>query len=91
MDREKPGEAIPYYREALSQKPDTPELLNNLAWILAAYPDPSLRKWLEAVEFGERACKLTEYETPMLVGTLAAAYAEAGRFTGSSRNRHQGI
>jgi hypothetical protein len=28
----------------------------------------------------ERACKVTDYEEPLLVGTLAAAYAEAGRF-----------
>jgi hypothetical protein len=28
----------------------------------------------------ERACELTQYKTPILVGTLAAAYAEAGRF-----------
>ena len=28
----------------------------------------------------ERACKLTEYKQPIMVGTLAAAYAEAGRF-----------
>ncbi|HZQ47254.1 MAG TPA: tetratricopeptide repeat protein, partial [Verrucomicrobiae bacterium] len=76
----KAKEAIPYYREALRQRPDMPEMLNNMAWILAANPDPSLRNGPEAVEFGERACKLTHYEKPFLIGTLAAAYAEAGRF-----------
>ena len=73
-------EAIPYYRETLRENPDLPDLLNNMAWILAANPDASLRNGPEAVEFGERACKLTEYKQPFFIGTLAAAYAEAGRF-----------
>ncbi len=79
-DQGKTGEAVPYYREALRQQPDLPILLNNVAWILAANPDPSVRNGPEAVEYAERACKLTHYETPFYIGTLAAAYAEAGRF-----------
>jgi hypothetical protein len=30
---------------------------------------------------GERACGLAEYRRTILLGTLAAAYAEAGRFS----------
>ena len=33
-----------------------------------------------AVACAKRACELTRHEVPILVGTLAAAYAEAGRF-----------
>ena len=55
-------------------------MLNNLAWILAASADPQVRNGPEAVLLAERACKLTDYKKPLLVGTLAAAYAEAGRF-----------
>jgi tetratricopeptide (TPR) repeat protein len=32
------------------------------------------------VALGERACELTHYEKTIYIGTLAAAYAEAGRF-----------
>jgi protein O-mannosyl-transferase len=32
------------------------------------------------VELAERACQLTEWKAPFLMGTLAAAYAQAGRF-----------
>ena len=32
------------------------------------------------MRLAERACELTKYQTTLLVGTLAAAYAEAGRF-----------
>ena len=73
-------EAIQHYRAALKEVPDFPEALNNLAWILAANPDAQVRNGKEAVELAERACKLTEYKQAMMVGTLAAAYAEAGRF-----------
>ena len=54
--------------------------MNNLAWILAANPDATLRNGAEAVALAERACKLTDYKEGVFVGTLAAAYAEAGRF-----------
>ena len=73
-------QAAGHYREALKATPDFPEALNNLAWILAANPDPALRNGREAVELAEKACRLTENRQAIMVGTLAAAYAEAGRF-----------
>jgi tetratricopeptide (TPR) repeat protein len=76
----KTKEAVRHYREALKTLPDFPEALNNLAWILAANPDPKVRNGREAIELAERACQLTENKQPIMVGTLAAAYAEAGRF-----------
>jgi tetratricopeptide (TPR) repeat protein len=72
--------AVECFRKALQAQPDWPESLNNLAWILAANPDATLRNGPEAVALAERACKLTGYKEALLVGTLAAAYAEAGRF-----------
>jgi Tfp pilus assembly protein PilF len=73
-------DAVEHYQEALKLQPNLPDALNNLAWILAANPDPEVRDGKKAVELAERACKLTDYKRPLLVGTLAAAYAEAGRF-----------
>ena len=72
--------AMECFRKALKAQPDWPETLNNLAWILASNPDSTQRNGAEAVTLAERACKLTDYKEPLLVGTLAAAYAEAGRF-----------
>jgi tetratricopeptide (TPR) repeat protein len=34
----------------------------------------------EAVRLAERACKVTAYREPMLLGTLAFTYGQAGRF-----------
>jgi tetratricopeptide (TPR) repeat protein len=79
-------EAVAEYNEVLRDEPE--ELLNlnnlaclnNLAWLLATAPDASVRNGTEAVRLAEKACRLTNYERPVLMGTLAAAYAEAGRF-----------
>jgi len=54
--------------------------LNNLAWVLATCPDAGLRNGPEAVRLAGHACELTHYGRPLFIGTLAAAYAEAGRF-----------
>jgi hypothetical protein len=54
--------------------------LNNLAWLLASCPDAAFRNGLEAVRLATRACELTGYARPLLIGTLAAAQAEAGDF-----------
>jgi tetratricopeptide (TPR) repeat protein len=72
--------AVGHYLEALRLKPDAPEVLNNLAWLLATCPDAPVRDGAQAVKYAERACKLTHYKQTIMVGTLAAAYAEAGRF-----------
>jgi len=73
-------EAIVQYREALQLNPDHVGALNNLAWALATSPDAALRNGAEAVRLAEHACQLTQDQEPVLTGTLAAAYAEAGRF-----------
>lgn len=78
--RKETQKAIEYYQKTLQAQPDLIEGLNNLAWLLAANHDPALRNGTEAVTLAERACKLSEYKTPVLIGTLAAAYAEAGRY-----------
>jgi Tfp pilus assembly protein PilF len=73
-------EAVAQYREALRLNPNLAGALNNLAWVLAATPDDELRNGAEAVRLAERACELTHHGEPLFIGTLAAAYAEAGRF-----------
>ena len=72
--------AIELYRQALRQQPNSPDLLNGLAWLLATCPDHSLRNGSDAVRLAEHACELTHYQVAGLIETLGAAYAEAGRF-----------
>jgi tetratricopeptide (TPR) repeat protein len=74
------ADAVAHYNEALRLEPDFAEALNNLAWIRAAHPRAEFRDGPEAVRLAERACQVTGSKEAVLVGTLAAAYAEAGRF-----------
>jgi uncharacterized protein HemY len=60
--------------------PNSIEGLNNLAWLLSTSPEASVRDGGRAVTLAERGCSLTEFKMPVLLGTLGAAYAEAGRF-----------
>jgi len=73
-------EAVEQCRQVLAIKPDSTEGLNNLAWLLATSPDSAVRNGAEAVRVAERACRLTKYQEVVPLGTLAAAYAEAGQF-----------
>jgi protein O-mannosyl-transferase len=72
--------ALKAYRQTLALQPNDVTFLDQLAWILATCPDPSLRNGQEAVQLAERAVELTNGNVALVYGTLAAAYAEAGRF-----------
>jgi tetratricopeptide (TPR) repeat protein len=73
-------ESISHLYLAIELSPKAVPTLAKLARILATDPDPRYRNGNDAVRFAERACQLTDYRQPELVGTLALAYAEAGRF-----------
>jgi Flp pilus assembly protein TadD len=79
------GEAILAWREALARDPSLALSANNLAWTLATHPDASVRDGNEAVALGERAVALTGGTDAALLDTLAAAYAESGRFEDAIR------
>ncbi len=72
--------AVMGYEAALKLEPDSTRALNNLAWILATCPDAAVRDGARAVKLAEHACELTGWKETVLIGTLGAAYAEAGRF-----------
>jgi Flp pilus assembly protein TadD len=83
------GEAIFHYRAFVELQPDNPAVLNNLAWMLACAPEAELRNGPEAVDLARRACNLTQERSAMCLGTLAAAYAESGRFDEAVRTAEQ--
>ena len=65
----------------LREHPDDVALLNDTAWMLATNPNASIRNGAEAVELAQRAVQLSDNREPAILNTLAAAYAEAGRFS----------
>ena len=76
----KTNESITEFRRTLSLQPNDAEVLNDLAWLLATSPHSEIRNGAEAVKLASNACELTGNKQPLLLGTLGAAYAEAGRW-----------
>ena len=80
MFKGKYAEAIRRFRQAIRLEPNWIAPINSLAWLLATTKDPDISNPQEAIQLGKKVCELTEYKKPMLLDTLAAAYAAAGRF-----------
>jgi tetratricopeptide (TPR) repeat protein len=76
----KEPDGLPLLREIAANAPDSPRMLDELARLLATYPDSKSRDGTEALRLAEHACDLTERRIPALLDTLATAYAEAGDF-----------
>jgi tetratricopeptide (TPR) repeat protein len=74
------AKTLTQWREALRAAPDNVLVLNETAWLLATSAEASVRSGSEAVGLAEKAVRLTGGSEPEIVATLAAAYAEAGRF-----------
>ena len=72
------AEAADAYRRALTVDPDHRVATNNLAWLLSTAPEPELRDGRQAVRLAERQAAADPL--PAVLDTLAAAYAEEGRF-----------
>jgi len=77
-------EDIPVARDA-TQGPDggNPNeiaMLNDIAWVMATHPDPSIRNGRRAVALAEQAVTASRGRQARPLATLAAAYAETGRF-----------
>jgi tetratricopeptide (TPR) repeat protein len=72
--------AIETWARAKELEPGIAVGLNNPAWVLVTSGDISAKDANNAIVFAERNCKMTGYNDPGLLDTLAAAYAAAGRF-----------
>jgi tetratricopeptide (TPR) repeat protein len=78
-------------RELLGSRPDDAALLSEVAWRLATDPNASIRNGTEALELAERAARLTEGREPNFLDTLAAALAEARRFSEAVKTAEQAL
>ncbi len=85
------GEAAAQYRQVLGRAPGTLEALNNLAWLLATCPEAPVRNGTKAVELAQAAERVSDGTNVAVLGTLAAAYAEAGRFSNAVATAEKAI
>jgi len=74
-------QALQHWREVLRLEPNHVPALTQTAWVLATGPVAAARNGPEAVKFAERAVQLSGGGDPSILDALAAAYAEAGRFS----------
>jgi len=58
---------------------------------LATAPQASLRNGRQAVQLAQQADQLAGGENPTILHTLAAAYAEAGRFSDAQRSAQKAM
>jgi tetratricopeptide (TPR) repeat protein len=72
-------QAMHEYEAALKNDPELFLAANNLAWMLATSSDPSIRNGAKAVQLAEQANDQSGGD-PLILHTLAAAYAENGQF-----------
>lgn len=87
----RPGEAITHWENAVANKSDFVPAMNNLAWVLAAFPEASIRNGDKALRLADRANQLSGSKDPAVLRTLAAAYAENGRFTEATTTAESGL
>src|SRR5262245_2482121 len=74
------AKAVADYREVIRLDPKEPDAYDSLAWILATCPDNKVRDGQKAVDYAGTACELTDAASAYFVSTLAAAFAEIGKF-----------
>lgn len=71
---------IEQWEISLQIDPNDGNALNNLAWVLATFPADTIRDGKRAVELAGKAATLPGGAAPVVLRTLAAAYAETGDF-----------
>src|SRR6266403_2592706 len=83
--------AIAQYEDASALAPNDPHSRNNIAWVLGTSYDASVRDGAKAVEFAQQAVRLSDSRDPKFIRTLAAAYAESGRFAEAVTTAKQAV
>ena len=72
--------AAEQFKQSLENDPNQMNAMVNLAWILATSSDSSTRDGVKAVELAEMVNQRAGHVNVIVLRTLAAAYAETGRF-----------
>ena len=75
-----PGEAILHFQKVLELQPENIQAENNLALLLATSTNSTLRNGPVALALALHANQLSGGTQPVILLTLAAAYAETGKF-----------
>ncbi len=77
--------------EAIQVAPESRSALNARALFLATSPDDSVRNGIQAIADATKACEISEWKNAVFVNTLAAAYAEAGKFDEAVKQQERAL
>ncbi len=85
------AEAIPYFRNALTLNPNNLPMLVFLAQVLASDENPQVRDGQTAFALASKANALTGGVQPVMLDTLAMAYAELGHFAAAQNAAQEAL
>jgi protein O-mannosyl-transferase len=91
LSKHQTSEAIAHYEKAIKTQPDYIEAMTSLAWIFASSSDAAIRNGPRAVELALQANRLTDGTSALVLRTLAAAYAETGRFEQAAKTAKRAL
>ncbi len=88
-EMQNPSKAASFYEKALELDPERPEILNNLAWLLATTTDKAIYDPQRALELARRAAALKA--SPHILDTLAEALFVNGKIEEAIRVEKQAV
>jgi len=91
LQKGREDEAMAEFQSALEIEPVDMEVQNNLAWLLATCGEASLRNGERAVQLARQANQMSGGKNPVILGTLAAALAETGKFDEAARSARAAV
>jgi tetratricopeptide (TPR) repeat protein len=83
--------AVEHLEKALEINPGHMNAEVNLAWVIATASNDSLRNGARAVQLAEDVANRAGHPNAIVLRTLAAAYAETGRFNDAIQTAQQAI
>jgi tetratricopeptide (TPR) repeat protein len=84
-------EAVAHWKESLEIRPDDINAQAYLAWVLATSPNASLRDGAKAIELAKKVIAHAGHADVIVLRTLAAGYAESGRFSEAIETAQQAL
>jgi tetratricopeptide (TPR) repeat protein len=79
------------FEQSIALNPDDAQAYNSAAWLMATCPDSKIRNGPKAIEFATKGCEFSSWRLPSLIDTLAAAYANEGKFDDAVKWENQAI
>jgi tetratricopeptide (TPR) repeat protein len=80
IDKGEPVKAMQVLRKGAHDNPRDLGTIDYMAQLLSAYPDEQVRNGAEAVKWAQYVSAANEGKNPLVLATLASAYAEAADF-----------